>query len=207
MKAIRFPLVAVAAIVSACASAPPPPLLALPDAQTCSTHLDLSDATPVTLKDGESVTRTFDGTSECWVAVDGSKSVYAVFRLPEAGTPYIVTVDSAPTGTALLPPQAMLLDKSGVVQREIGRDSFQFHGAILRGGIRIHAGDAYLVVRSDPRAVGKSVSQIVEATHEYVASTAAFMMIVHSGSEDKDDYTYSYNGIVTVSAQPLPAAE
>ncbi len=157
------------------------------------------------------VTATFDGTTACWQA-NGRRSLYAVFALPQSTGPVLVTVTSTPLGYGLLSPRVLLLDDQAAVVRELPRDKFTFHGNSLYLGIRLHDGERYLMVASDPATVGTPISRINEATNMtgssiMTSSGAVGFLEIHTGSETTSMFTYSHTGTVTVSAQPMPTVK
>ncbi len=86
----------------------------------------------------------------------------------------------------------------------------------LRASLRIHPGERYIAVASDPQTVTQPISQIVEGTGATSfagqasnghGGTAGLNFTYHYGTETQNAWTYSYNGVVTVSAFPLPKAQ
>jgi hypothetical protein len=209
---VRTPPLAATAILAAlflagCQEPGPPPVTSIAD-RSCAAAPDLSSAKPVELDAKKSVKVTLDGAAPCWESTEGNKSVYAVFKFPEAAVPYMVAVYSEPLGQGLFTPRVITLDAAGVTQREIGRDSFRFNGNFLHVSLRVHDGERYLLVASDPKSVGQQVNQISESTNTYTGTSAGGGVIVtfqvHTGSDTERSYTFSLNGKVEVSAQPIP---
>jgi hypothetical protein len=186
--------------LGACAS-PPPPMTSLAG-HSCAAQLDLTGPRPLVLAGG-SVKVTLDQTSPC-LEVAGTKSTYLLFRLPDVTEEYIVSVSSEPLGQGLFAPHLLLLDDAGKMQRQLPHDSFMFHGAALAAKIRIHAGERFLVVASDSDSTGQQISRIVASTQTATSSGGGLVISIHTGSEDTNNYTYAYNGVVTVAAEKIP---
>lgn len=183
-------------------------MLSLVDRQ-CARQPDLSAPQVLTLEgDASSVRQPIDNTVSCVEAADGSRSLYRVFLLPQSARPYMVAIASEPSGHGLFSPRLILLDASGAKVREVSRDMFLFHGASLYVALRIHPGEHFLVVASDPQSTGQTVSQIVGSTQATTISNGVGgMFMMYSGKEANNIYTYAHNGIVTVSAKVIPGEE
>ena len=204
-------LIATASLLG-CTTAPaPPPILTL-DARICAARPDLAAARKLPLEGSsengsrspEGVTVNLDASTACLKPAGGDKRVYVLFQLPDSTVPYIITVTSTPVGTGLLSPYVEMLDAQGTVVREAPRDSFMFHGMALRVGLRSHPGERYLLVASDPKSVGQTVSQIIEGTQTTMASTGTVVFTIHTGSDTTTTLTYAHSGSVTVMAEPVP---
>jgi hypothetical protein len=174
-------------ILAACAT--PPPATVNLDGRTCTAGPDLGKAQGLTLEPRNKLTVTLDGAATCFLTSEGAKSVYATFLLPQFTDEYLVTVVSAPIGQGLFSPHLLMLDPQGKVVRELARESFLFHGSGLSAGIRVHSGEHYLIVASDPQSVGASVSRLSEQTHVTTTSTGFAYFSVHTGSDANDTYT------------------
>jgi hypothetical protein len=189
-------------LLAGCAGAPAaPPLTSLLD-RPCAEKLDLAAPHPVQL-DGREVPVDFAAAAACW-DVGGRRSAYAVFVLPSASEPYLASITSRPVGTALLSPRALILDERGETVRELKRDSFLSKGAALSASFRARPDERYLVVASDPGSVGTDVSQISGSISSTMVAAGPVFTMVHSGTETTQRYTYAHNGLVAVSAQPVP---
>jgi hypothetical protein len=130
--------------------------------------------------------------------------LYRVFQLPAGGT-YVVTVTSEPSGGAILLPHLLLLGTSGEVKREIARDDLMYRGRALSARFRSHAEEAYLVVESDPRVVGTSVSRVAESTNSMVAPVGVSGYVtIHTGNDETMQLTYSHTGKVEIVLEPMP---
>jgi hypothetical protein len=194
-----------AALLTSCNHALPP--LVTLDGRDCGARPDFAGAQPILLDPDKDVTMRLDAAAPCVQAADGTKSVYGVFRLPQSADPYVVSVTSTLSGRGLFSPRLTMVDREGTVLREVPRDAFVFHGTSLYVGIRSHAEEAYMIVASDPQSVGQQVAQTSENAQ---TSTAVFpsggFLTIGMGAEKTHRFTYSHNGVVTVSARPLPKA-
>jgi hypothetical protein len=188
---------AIAFALGACAvPAGPPPILSLDD-RVCAVQPELISAPLLVMNEAARV--VLDGSSACWQRPEEGKSAYTVFQLPQTAEPYIVTVTSEPLGQGLFLPQVIILNPLGVTLRTVQSDSFQFHNSALSVGIRIHRDEGYLIVASNPQAVGRMVSRITDAT-----AVSGGRIQIHTGSETVDNYVYAHNGALVVTARPLP---
>jgi hypothetical protein len=96
----------------------------------------------------------------------------------------------------------MLLDPAGQVTREVTLETFLFRGLSLTANLRSHPGERYLIVASEPGAVGRQDARIVSTAR----ATSSSGIVVTYGNDVNDRYTYAYNGSVTVAIRPLPTA-
>lgn len=190
--------------VVGCATPAPPAVTSL-DGRQCGTTPTLEGAHIVAFNPERTLTINLDATAACLQTADGSKSTYVVFRLPEATDSYILGVTSAPWGQALLSPRLVLLGADGKVLRERASESPTFHGSSLYAGVRARPEERYLVVMSDPRSAGQYVSQIIGSTQTTMAGTGAAFFYIHTGSEANRVFIYAHNGMLTVTARPVPA--
>jgi hypothetical protein len=181
----------------------PPPVVSLAGRQ-CEFAPDLAKAQPVVFNPERPLTVKMDAEAACLQAEDGSRSTYAAFRLPEATEPYILSVTSTPQGQGLLSPRLVLLDDKGVRTRERVGESPTFQGAALYAGVRARPEERYLIVLSDPRLAGQSVSHIVTSRQATVVPVGTGFVAVHSGSEGSRVLTYAHNGDLTVTVKPVP---
>jgi hypothetical protein len=189
--------------VAGCATPAPPAVTSL-DNRQCSATPNLEGAHVVAFNPEKTLTINLDASAACMQAGDGSKSTYAVFRLPDATEPYILGVTSEPWGQALLAPRLTLLDANGATLRERASESPTFHGSSLYVGVRARPEERYLVVMSDPRNAGQHISQIVGRTHATMMSTGTVFMTMYTGSEANHVFIYAHNGVLTVTAKPVP---
>ncbi len=197
-------LAALLALLAGCA-APPPPLLDI-SKHVCTPAPELISATPVPLGDPrrpDVVKLQIDDTAHCLETPEG-KSLYGAFRLPDSPTPYMIAVRSTPVGQGLFVPRLLLLDGTGAVRREIGRDSLEFRGPTLTALIRSHPDERYLVVASTPKAVGETESRIVERTQAATAAANGAYFTIYGGTDTAQTFVYDHGGLITVYAATIP---
>jgi hypothetical protein len=198
-----LPLVALTALIGACAKPPPPPTLSLAG-RNCMEKPDLGSATAVPLADGKPVSVTLDDKTACIEAAGLGRAAYVAFSLPQSDQDYMLSVTSTPVGEGRFSPWLALLDADGKKLRDIPPDMFMAHGASLHAGLRPHPGERYLIVSSDPETIGQTKSQIADGTRVQYAYAPGILIPIHTGYENSVAITNAYNGIVTVTAQPIP---
>jgi len=173
---------------------------------SCNGTLDIGQALPLPF-DAESKNKPtsiiVDEGSACF-AEDNRKSLYRVFALPEHSQPFMLTVQSEPSSSSILAPRLIMLDGEGVRLREIGYDEFLFRGNALSAIFRTEPGERYMIVASDPEQVGSEVSRIGGSVQTQMMTTGVATFAVHTGSESTANLTYAHNGVVNVSARPIP---
>lgn len=193
-------------LLAACAgNRPVDPVVDLSGRQ-CAAQPDLSGSQALS-KEGASVTQVIDNSAPCLLLPDGSKSLYRVFSLPDTAAPGMVAVSSMPVGQGLFTPRVVLLDAGGTALRELPRDLFMFHGSALYAAARLHAGDHFLLVGSDPQTAGQTVSQIVGSTQTTSSTSGGVTFTIHTGREATNVYTYAHSGSVTVTVKPIPGED
>lgn len=186
----------------------PAPIVEMPQIR-CTETPNLARAKEVAFdakRDADPVRVTIDRSSGCLVDAE-SKSLYDVFGLPQAGQPIILTVKAVPSSTGIFSPRLILLDESGSLLREVDQDKFLFRGGALTALLRMREGERYLVVASDDKAVGKDVSRLSGRQNANVMSNGLMTWTVYSTSEETANLTYSYGGVVEVSAEPVPTKD
>jgi hypothetical protein len=183
----------------------PPPMTVMPASETCTPAPELSGA--IAIKADDDAKAIMDTTVARCVKDTSGAGLYQVFALPIAEKPSILTVASVPLGTAVIFPLITLLDASGKITRQVAPDALQFRAGALTAVLRLHAGDAYLVVESDPAHAGQSFSRVQESVHVFAASVVARAFIataaIHTGSDDTNSLTYSLNGKLQVSVEHI----
>lgn len=170
--------------------------------KNCSTGFDVAKAKPLSVG-ADPLRVTVDVNAPCFAGNEGA-SLYAAFALPRSNKEYFISITSNSTNDGILAPRALLLDKQGHIVREIGRDSFVFHGTALYAGVRIHADEDYLIVASDPRSVGQTVSQTIDTTQAHVVSAGVVYATVFTGSTATKNMTYSHTEVIAIEAKPVP---
>jgi hypothetical protein len=183
----------------------PPPMTVMPASETCAPSPELSGAIAVNPDDDAKA--VMDTTAARCVRDASGAGLYQVFALPAVVKPSILTVASVPVGTAIVFPRITLLDASGKITRQVAPDALQFRAGELTAVLRLHAGDAYLVVQSDPAHAGQSFSRVQESVHVFAASVVARAFIatavIHTGSDDTNTLTFSLSGKVQVSVEHI----
>jgi hypothetical protein len=195
------------ASLSGCATQKPapPPLLDL-SALHCGPAPVLAGAPPLAYDPGKHQNETsaeLTAASSCFKDSVGS-SLYVTYALPASPTPYLVRVDSEPEGATLLALRVLLYGSDGSLQREFSRHQIVFRGSALSVIFRAHPGERYLVVASDPRAVGQRLTQLRDATQGTAVAAYPVFFTVYSGTDATVKNTLSQNGRVAISLQPLP---
>lgn len=186
--------------------AAPPPLLDL-SGRACAASPDLISAAPVALSDPrhpDTVKLRIDATAPCLETPQG-KSLYGAFRLPDSTVPFMIAVRSVPLGEGLFVPRLLLLDGTGAVAREIGRDELEFRGDTLTALIRSHPGERYLVVASTPQSIGQSETRISERTVTTQSSGGGITFAVHTGVDAAHTYVDAHDGVIIVFAATIPS--
>ena len=200
--AARCAVLLAALAAASCASKPPDiaPILDIA-ARDCPTAASLAVATPVAATQaGDSlkpVMATIDERAPCLAGDDG-KSLYALFRLPDGG-PFTISLASLTLGRSLFAPRADMLDDQGAEIRQLPQSSFMFRGTDLTVLFRSHAGERYLLVRSDVKSAGKPLSRVSGSVQQTVVPIGYGAVSVYTGSETSTDTTWSLNGEVRVS--------
>ena len=199
------PLAAAALMLSACATKPPPPPLLAITARDCRATPDLTGAIALSLKekDADPVQETFDETTPCFSPAPGIGSLYRVFALPDVPDPLVVSIRSTPFGQGVFAPHVTVLDAKGAPLREISHQQFMFRGETLSVLFRSHPGDRYLLIASDPTALGHGISRIEERTQSYMAAAGNAYFSVHTGSDATQHLVFTANGQVTIAIRRL----
>lgn len=186
----------------------PAPIVEMPQIK-CSSTPDLARAREVAFdakRDADPVRVTIDQSSGCLGDATG-KSLYDVFGLPQPGQPVILTVKAVPSSTGIFSPRLILLDESGNLLREVDKNKFLFRAGALTALLRVRDDERYLVVASDDKAVGDGVSRVSGQQNANVMSNGFMTWAVYSTSEETANLTYSYGGVVEVSAEPVPTKD
>jgi len=208
MRNIHWPVMAGAVLLlSGCAHTPPPPMLSITQT-SCDALPDMQHAQPIPFngKDDTSVSVLFDGKTACLQSGADAKSLYRMYRLPDAQSPYLISIVSVPTEVSVFVPRITILDAKGAPVREIPPDSLTFRNGNLSALFRSHANDSYLLLASDSDQVGKSSQQILESTQVTTAVSGPLYFTYHSGNDQTRQLLYSHNGSVEITLSPIPQA-
>ncbi|MGA9794102.1 MAG: hypothetical protein WBQ17_01080 [Rhizomicrobium sp.] len=183
----------------------PPPMIVMPASESCAPSPQLSGA--IVVPAGDDAKAAIDATAARCMKDSTGAGLYQVFALPTYDKPAIVTVASVPVGHGILFPLITILDATGKVTRQIAPGAAMFRGGDLAAVFRLHPGDTFMVVESDPAHVGQSVSRVQESTHVtpigIVTATMFAYTAIHTGSDETSTLTYSLNGRVIVSAAAI----
>jgi hypothetical protein len=185
----------------------PLPILSL-GAFRCATTPVL-DAAPQVEINGEKppLKIEFTATAPCIEEREGVKSAYAAVRLPIMAEPYLLSVSSAPQGGTLFSPRLVFADAQGRKLRERDRSTFTFRGAVLQTNVRAQPEEQFLIIESDPASIGQQISRITGNVTAQAVAAGGGTFILTSGSESSALLTQAHNGVVTVTARPLPKVE
>ncbi len=206
MRENRWLMIASAILLlSGCAHAPPPPMLSISQT-SCDTSPDMQHAEPIAYneKDESSISAQFNEKSTCLQSGSGAKSLYKLYRLPNAQAPYSISIVSVPTEVSVFVPHIAIFDGNGALVREIPRDSLTFRNGNLSALFRSHANDSYLLLASDVDQVGKSSQQILETTRTDMFCAGTAFITVHTGDDRSRQLMYSHNGSVEITLAPIP---
>lgn len=209
--AVLIVTAALAGLAACAADDPPPPVLSIAD-HACQSAPVLSGATSLVLKpkkEGEENEIKFDmRDAPCVEIAGGEKAVYRLVALPEETSEYVISVESTPVGDGVFAPAVSLLDEQGKTLRSIPGDAFVFRGNSLSVLVRRHPGERYVLVVSDPDAVGKSMSRPVEGVQSSGYMVGYAYVQTYYGYDTTQNLTFALSGIVTVRVEPLsrPAA-
>ncbi len=183
-----------------------PPVVSL-EGRQCEARPNLSTARQVELEARRATVVEVGADTPCWN--DNGKTgnaAYAVFALPQAPNPYMVRVSSAPHGNAILMPRVQILNESGAVVREMGRQDMQFRSGALGTVARIQPGQRYLVVSSDPQSVGERNARIVGNTTVTTVPVPFGAIQLYDGHDSVHQLQGSHNGVIAVAAMAMVTA-
>lgn len=194
-----------ALIIGACVTTSSVPAVTSLDGRSCAPQLDLATAQSLALDAEKPLVVDIGDATACVQTIGVGRSIYVVFKLPESAEPIVVDVKSVALGSTLFSPRLLLLDEAGAVLRERSNDVFMFQDSSLYVGTRVHPGERYVVVASDPRAVGRRESRLYGATQATMMATGAGGFFwIHTGSEASRLFTYAHNGQIAVAVRLLP---
>jgi hypothetical protein len=199
-----LPVLVMGAILSACAKAPPPPLLSFTQ-KTCVNTLDLAKATLLPLASADKpLVLNFDGDSQCLKVVGDESRSFSLLKLPEEASPYILAINSSPLGQGVFAPLVETLDENGRKLRVLAADDFIFRGANLSVSVRRRANEHFLLIKSDNGNIGKKSSRLTSQPGRNLVPTGITYVPVDLGYESNAEMVNAYNGKVEVAAFPVP---
>ena len=204
MRRVLVGVVVLAGLLGGCAKRQDaPPLLAI-SVTECPAKPVYAQARPLAFNGKDEVSQEVEisGTSSCFQDGEGQKRLYVLFQLPDSPVSYTVTVASAVQGGSIFAPNLTLLDAAGATVRDIGSDKLMFRSGMLTGLFLPHPGERYLLVSSNPEAVGHSFTRTTETVNSRVFPVGTGYMNVYSGSDNTVNLVYSHAGKVTVTVEP-----
>ena len=193
----------VALLATGCASRGPAALTRI-ESQGCDEQWKLAGAKAIQVDAPRSVEHRFQAGSPCLAQSDGGAASYTVFRLPRFREAYTLQVDSQITGRSLFAPELVTLDAAGHVLREIPFDRFALRGDRLQVTVffsQDNAGEQYLLLRSARQAVGRDERRFVSGSFFIPIVAGVLPFLYMQGTESEGQYTYSYDGVVSLQAR------
>lgn len=204
LRILLLPVLALVALLSTgCASVGGMHPVTKLEGRACSAQYQVGQATSLRLDAPEAASQSVDSTAPCFVARDGSASVYAPYALPRYSRPYQVTIESQTSGEAIFAPEVKLLDAQGNVTRVVGFDRFSTRGDILQATVFVNSDnkdERYLVIGSASDAVGQKSTRVVTGMMVVPVLVGLPFFGVH-GTESTESRTLSYNGLVSARAE------
>lgn len=205
-KSVPFALLGLFVFLGGCATKipPMPPLTDLGTRQ-CATTPDFAHATPLPLNPREKTVKkiTINAKTACLNDAAGP-SLYVVYALPVSDKRYTVSVTSVPDGTTLFAPRVLLYGADGTLKRSFVGKQISFRGTSLSLYFLSHPGERYLVVASDPAAVGGKHDMIQSSTQVTPVMAYPFYFEMHTGSDTEIRDTFAYNGELEIRIIPPP---
>lgn len=193
---------ALAAGLTACATAaPPPPPLLQYASQGCATAPDLAAAislTPPRERAEHVVSTVVNGETPCLVR-EGGATPYIVYALPADRDDKTLSVGGLMEQVRVFSPEVALLDAGGRVTRTFAPDEYFYRGPVYSVQFRPREGEAYVLVTSDAERVGVGYSSIVTGMQTTTVATPMVIVSINSGTEAGQNRTFSYEGTVQVS--------
>ncbi|MBT3358941.1 MAG: hypothetical protein HN403_04860 [Rhodospirillales bacterium] len=184
-----------------------PPVLTVSAAECIATPV-LDSSVPMTFDGKKKSTQSLEisASSSCLTDTQGRRRLFRLLRLPGGDIPYTVSVASLAHGYTVFAPHFMLLNARGETVREIDPQTLMFRSGSLTGIFRPRAGERYLLIVSNPDAVGKRFSRTVEnMTATMVAAGGAFFHI-YSGDDTTNSFVYSHAGEIVITVYPVPTS-
>lgn len=196
---------------AACAGPQESPLLSL-GTRACDGQPSFEGAVPVPFDRSLGADVRLGSQSRCIQrSVAVAPTPYAVFQLPDAPQPYVLNVISVASGGTLVLPRATLYDAAGRPMRVLSPAEFRPAITGLRAGVRLQGGERWLVAEADPAKLGQPVTLRLGGLRpgdvQVAAAAPVFIYIPPQTLPDivrENRATYSLNGVVNVSALPIP---
>ena len=196
------------ALVAGCVHPPPvQPQLAL-GRTNCDATPVLADAVPILFdpKNGKPTDAWLGDPGRCVQTADAVGDFYASFALPRGGLAYTLQIGALPKDFRLLAPEVRLLNDRGEVTRSFTVEQFLFRGNQLSILVRPRPEETTLVVLSDHRIVGQSLSRIQEgitiSNYSVVSQGGTHMFTAKYGYDWVTETTFSFAGDLRIMALP-----
>lgn len=146
--------------------------------------------------------------SPCIAGPDGPSNA-AVFKLPDAPGNHVITVGGQREALRTLAVRVSTLDKNGAVVRAFPADKVMDYGGTRGVQFRPSETEAYILVVTDPTAVGQALSGVESFINATTGSTynaalgysSTYQML--TGSETKSTRTLSHEGRAIALATAL----
>ncbi len=185
-----------------------PPVLTV-SATECVAVPDLESAVQLTFDGKEKSMETLEiaASGPCLKDAQDRRRLFRLLRLPGGEAPYTVSVASLAHGSTVFAPHLTLLNADGDMVREIDPQSLMFRGGSLTGMFRPRADELYVLVASNPDAVGERFSRTVESMSASVMPVGSAFINVYSGHDTTTSYVFSHAGEVAVTVYPVPTPD
>lgn len=201
---IRSPVLAsmaLAAGLTACATAAPPPPVLQFAGQGCAAAPDLSGAislTPPRERTEHVVSIVVNGQSPCLARANGA-TPYVLYALPADRGDKTLSVGGLMEQVRVFSPEVALLDAQGQVTRTFAPDEYFYRGPVYSVQFRPRETEAYVLVTSDAARVGVGYRSILTGMQTTTVATPMVIVSINSGTEAGQNRTFSYDGTVQVS--------
>lgn len=190
-------------LVTGCASHGPNAVTRL-QAKGCDTQWNTANARNIQVDALRGVEHRFEAGSPCLALSEGGAATYTVFRLPRFREDYTLQIDSQLIGRSLFAPEVMTLDAAGNVLREVSFERFSLRGDRLQTTMffsQDNASEQYLLMRSARQVVGHEERRVVSGSFIIPVVAGVLPFLYMQGTEEEGEYTYSYNGVVSLQAR------
>ncbi|MET4684945.1 MalM family protein [Brevundimonas faecalis] len=190
------------AMVSACATAaPPPPAMLAYARMDCSAAPDLSSALSLTPDKERAVHLVASpiGTDTPCLTRAGRSVPYVVYALPTDFEDKTLNVGSTLEAMRIFAPNVEVLDAQGRVTRTFEREEYFYRGPVYSVQFRPRQNESYLLVTAAPELVGQGYDAIQIGVATTVVPVGMYSAVVNTGTEAKQLRTFSYDGTVRVS--------
>ena len=198
----------IVAMLAGCVHTPVQPQIAF-DRTNCDAAFVTDEAAPLKF-DPKNIVETdvrLNGQGRCVRTEDAAADYYASFVLPRSNTGYTLSVGALPEDLSLLAPQIRLMNEQGEVTRSFTAKRFLFRGNRLTVLVQPRPDETRLVVLSDHKLVGQTLSRVQESvnTTTYASGTprVAVLFAVRSGEDEATETTFSFAGLLKIATLPI----